>query len=251
MKKWLIRRGLGAPSRIIVLYGLWAREISRRGNRGGVTAIGNFLPDAPPPDIRECEGLRTWLGLSEDDFAVLTVGSVGERKGSYEIIKAAPMLRAKDQKVRFLLAGGEEYPLDLEKVSNTVREKGVEDTVKVLGELERDKIPLLLGAAQAFLLPSFFEGMPIAIIEAMRAGLPIIATDVGGVPEMIKHEKSGLLIKPGGPEEIERAVLRLKNDPELASALGRGARKTFERSFRLEAVIDKIEAVYLSMAPKE
>jgi glycosyltransferase involved in cell wall biosynthesis len=95
-----------------------------------------------------------------------------------------------------------------------------------------------------FLLPSFIEGMPISIIEAMQWGVPVIATRVAAIPDMIEDEVSGLLIHPGKPDEIASAVLRVRRDSALRQQLSQGGKKVFGERFEFSRGIERIRHLY-------
>jgi len=102
----------------------------------------------------------------------------------------------------------------------------------------------VLAMSEVFLLPSYSEGMPVAIIEAMRSKTAIISTRVGAIPDMIENGVSGLLIKPGSPEEIAEAVMLLKKDEHLRMRLAAGARQAFDNNFEVSKAIGELAEVY-------
>lgn len=106
-----------------------------------------------------------------------------------------------------------------------------------------DPIPFL-AAADVFALPSLREGMPLSLLEAMAAGLPVVASAVGGVPEVVKNESTGLLVPPGDVEALETALHRLLKDPELSSRLGRGAADVVAEQFDLGLTVRRYRALY-------
>ena len=107
------------------------------------------------------------------------------------------------------------------------RELGLAGRVHFLGQ--RRDIPDLLSALDIFVLPSHSEGVSLALLEAMAAGLPVIATAVGGLPEVVTDGENGLLIPPKDPEALAQALARLLADPALAKKLGENARRTWKR----------------------
>ena len=138
-----------------------------------------------------------------------------------------------DDATRFVFVGSEENSGEMAKLMDQVEKQGLQRWVTFTGEVVREKVGLFYGLADIYLLPSFIEGMPITIIEALRSGLPVISTRIAGIPDMIEPEVSGLLIEPGAPEQIAQAVLTLKADPELCRRLAAGAKRTFEEKFRI------------------
>ncbi len=246
-KKFYTRIGLELPTKIVVLYQLWVDKIRELRPNADVRILRNFVHDQDPPSAREIEEARQSLGVTKENFVVLTVGSVGKNKGSFEILKAVPKVISQDNSIRFILLGGEEKPGNMAQLTVIVKEQELGSWVQLTGELEREKVPAFLGLADIFLLPSFWEGMPVTIIEAMRSGLPIISTPVAGIPDMIENGVSGLLINPGSPDEIAEAVLLLKQDKALRDKLAAGAKARFEEKFEFSKGIEEIRVLYASM----
>jgi len=233
-----------------VLYSLWVENIRKIHPSMKVRIVRNLIHRIDPPDPHTVQQLRNSLGLAKDDFVVLSVGAVGKRKGSFEIVRAAAGIAAENTAVKFVLVGGEEFPGEMEQLKSLIHEHDLSTRVILPGETARENIPLSLGLADAFLLPSFVEGMPMAIIEAMQQGVPVVSTLVGGIPEMLDDGKSGLLIRPGSPDEITEAVLLLQNDSELRKRLSQAAKKAFDEKFEFSAGIQEIRSVYETLSTK-
>ncbi|HHY18026.1 MAG TPA: glycosyltransferase family 4 protein [Firmicutes bacterium] len=122
------------------------------------------------------------------------------------------------------------------------REMNLESRIEFLGQ--RQDIPEMLQGAAGFILISNSEGLPLSILEAMRAGLPIIASDVGGIPETIEDGVNGFLIPKGDVDTLRRRFSTLVSDPGLRSKMGRASREKFESQFRLSAMVEKTLSVY-------
>src|SRR6185295_18528307 len=122
---------------------------------------------------------------------------------------------------------------------------GVADRVQLLGD--RSDVPDVLAALDVFVLPSRTEGMSNALLEAMAAGLPVVATAVGGNPEVVAPDGSGLLVPPDDPEAMAAAVARLLAAPAEAARLGAAARRRVEESFGARAMVRRLEAVYTAL----
>ncbi len=244
LAKLSIKWGLLLPHRLAVLYPLWAERIRQVISEADVHVIANLSHRQDPPDSSIIRAVRERLGSAKDQFVVLTVGSVGWRKGSFEILKAVPRIACEDDAVRFVLVGGEETAGAMARLRAIVDELGLDKWVTLAGETERENVPAFMGLADVFLLPSFFEGMPISIIEAMQWGVPVIATRVAAIPDMIEDGVSGLLINPGMPEEIAAAVLCLRRDDTLRRQLGLGGKKVFCERYEFSKGIERIRRLY-------
>jgi glycosyltransferase involved in cell wall biosynthesis len=243
-KRFVARLGLRLPQKIIVLYEEWAQKIKELQPSVDVVVIPNWISAAPLPEGTDSEETMKRLQITVHDFVVITVGNVGWRKGTFDILKAVPIVARSVDNVRFVFAGNEEFPGQWREIMEEVETASLNEWVRFPGELPRDVVISLLHVAHVFLLPSHSEGMPIAVIEAMKAGLPIVVTPVGGIPEMVQHEVSALMIPPDAPEAIANAILRLYRDPALRKRLGEGARKAFSDKFAVETGIEQLAQIY-------
>lgn len=153
------------------------------------------------------------------------LGRIGQRKGAFDLIQAISELpddiRAK---CHVTMAGDGE----VDKARQDVAELGISDSVTVFGWVDADKRDELLAASHAFILPSYNEGLPMALLEAMGWGLASIATPVGGIPEILIQEENGLLVEPGDIDDIKRAIARLVKDSALRTTLAENARKSVQ-----------------------
>ena len=240
------RIGLRIAPRIVVLYSLWAENVRKICPTANVLVIRNLIHDHDPPDRSRVQQMKEQLGLTEEHFVVLTIGYVGWRKGSFVILNAVPQAISQDESIRFILVGSEEMPGEMAQLMEQVRKENLGPWVTFTGEVERNTTSILFGLADVYLLPSFIEGMPISIIEALRSYLPVISTRIGGIPDMIEDHVSGLLLNPGAPGEIAEAVLLLRRDERLRKKLAESARKTFEDKFEFSRGIEEIRAAYRS-----
>ena len=238
--------GFRIAPRMVVLYSLWAENIRKLCPTADVLVIRNLIHDQDLPQPAEVQQLKEKLGLTDEHFVVLTIGYLGWRKGSFVILNAVPQVASQDPSVRFVLVGSEEFPGQMAQLTQQADKENLAAWVTFTGEVERSKANLFYSLADVYLLPSFIEGMPITIIEALRSGLPVISTRVGGIPDMIEDRVSGLLLNPGAPEEIAEAVLLLRRDPELRKKLAEGARRTFDDKFEFSRGIGEIRSAYRS-----
>jgi glycosyltransferase involved in cell wall biosynthesis len=166
---------------------------------------------------------------------ILVVARLDPQKGHPDLLAAA----AEVPDVQFLLAGDGPDRLALERMAI---ELGVEDRVRFLGH--RADVADLMAASDVFVLPSLYEGLPISVLEAMAAGLPVIATRVGGTDEAVVHGDSGLLVDPRAPSELAAAIRRVLDDRELRHRLVTGGKARVERHFTAEANVHRITTVY-------
>lgn len=162
-----------------------------------------------------------------------------EVKGHAVLIDAARVISACIGEVHFILIG--DGPLR-SRLEDQAREAKLENLVHFVGR--RNDTAELLGCADLFLFPSLAEGMPNAVLEAAAAGLPIVATSVGGIPEIIENGLNGILVPPGDSQALADASLRLLSNHELSSQLGRAAQATIQAKFGFDKLADALTGLY-------
>jgi sugar transferase (PEP-CTERM/EpsH1 system associated) len=197
---------------------------------------------APSPERAQ---LRKRLGMLPDELVVLTVAGLNPVKGHAQLLEAAArVLGASERRLRFLWLGeGSER----ERLEARIRELELGDRVQMPGG--SDLVPQFLAAADLFVLPSELEGMSDAILEAMASRLPVIAHAVGGNPELVDHEHTGLLCEYGDTDALVAAIARLAHHDDERIAMGDAARRRAEQIFSLEAMLVRYADLYRHVAP--
>ena len=191
------------------------------------------------PELVDVASVRQELGLGPSEVLVGTVGRLFNAKGHRYLIQAAAELRQQFADVRFVIVGEGSLRGELEEQA---RLAGVGDALLFAGF--RQDIPRLLAAMDIYVLPSLWEGLPVSLLEAMAMGRPVIATRVGGIPELVVDGQSGILIPPADLPALVRALDGLLRDGARRETLGRNARQRVQESFSVQAAVDRIEAVY-------
>lgn len=186
------------------------------------------------------------IGLQADRPLVLGVcARLTEQKGISFLLEAMPEILARHANAFLLVVGDGPCADQLKTLTNNL---GIAPNVKFLGS--REDVPELLQLFDVFVLPSIWEGLPMALLEAMAAGRAIVATDVGGVATAIEHGDSGLLIPPGSPNDIVNSVCSLLAVPEQRDILGRAALHVFVRQFSSDRMTRQYERLYLGLSPE-
>lgn len=199
---------------------------------------------APPDFILPAEAralLVAKIGSAEGATLIGTVAELTKNKGLTHLIDAINQvkLKVKSQKLKVIVMGEGEERKGLER---RISELGLADTVSLVGFVP-DAGRYLKGL-DLFVLPSVKEGLPYAIMEAMAAGLPVIATAVGGVPDLIRRGETGLLVPPRDPAALARAIADLALNPATRRALAFAARARARERFRIEPMVEHTRAVY-------
>lgn len=186
--------------------------------------------------------LRRELGLTEDEIVVLLVATLRPEKRADVFVDAVAAARGEDERVRGVIAGAGQL---LEEIRRRASATG--DGILVLGE--RPDIPDLMNCADIVCLTSDVEGMPLAALEAMSVGRPLIATAVGGMRELVEPSRTGLLVHPGDPRAFADSILELARDPCRRSAMGDEARVRHLAKHTAELMIERYADVLSELTP--
>ena len=192
---------------------------------------------------------REMLDQLECDPGCRVVGLVARLEPIKDVptlVRAAASVLRRAPETRFLVIGGGSQEPQLRRL---IRELGLEGAISLLGD--RRDVGRLLALLDLFVLSSINEGMPLTLIEAMSAAVPIVATRVGGIPEVVVHDETGLLVPPRSPDALAAAMLELLRDPERARSMGLRGRERAQQLFRVESMAAAYEAVYeAALAPR-
>lgn len=183
----------------------------------------------------ERQAARRELGLEADDQAIISVGRLSAEKDYATLLRALAALPGP----RLFLVGHGPVRDELEDLAH---ELGLQERVAFLGE--RTDVPRLLAACDLFALSSLTEGISMALLEAMAGGLPVAATAVGGTPELVIPEETGLLAPPSEPAALAQAMGELLGDPERSQAYGQAGAKRVAERFSLEAMAKAYAELY-------
>lgn len=211
--QWMVRLIFLLSYRVIVLSDRWAQIVT------------THLPDARVAVIHNPVRRAQFGRVPDPAGMVLFVGKLERRKGYLELLKAAAQVLVFFPDVTFCFAGNGE----IEQAKANARMLNIENSVSFPGWVSAEEIGDYYRRATAFCLPSFDEGLPMAVIEAMSYSLPVVTTPVGGLPDLISDGKDGLFTEPGDSDAIARQLLGLFRNPERAERIGRNAALTVER----------------------
>jgi glycosyltransferase involved in cell wall biosynthesis len=189
--------------------------------------LGEFLPRSFWPDPAP--------------FQIICVGRLASAKGQHVLIAAMDLLIQEGRAIRLRFAGdGPEYA----ELQRDVNSRGLSGYVFFEGNLNQDQLRLLYRESDALVLPSFAEGLPVVLMEAMAMEIPCIATWVAGVPELIRDEVNGLLVPAGDAQSLARAIARLDTDPALRLRLGQHARQRVQEAFDVHKNVARLAEVF-------
>jgi glycosyltransferase involved in cell wall biosynthesis len=183
------------------------------------------------------------LGLSPEDIAVLSVGRLYARKGLFTLIESMVPVIRKFKNAKFIISG-KGLSNEMSKLDAHAAKLGVRGNIIFTGYFPDEKLPELYQAADVFAFSTFYENFPFAVLEAMSTGLPVVSTNVGGIPEMIEDGKNGFLVPPFSPQELGDRVLYFLEHAAASSEMALLARKTVEERFDWRLIVKKVLRVY-------
>jgi glycosyltransferase involved in cell wall biosynthesis len=201
-----------------------------------VVLVRNGIPAVPPgePGV-----VRAALGIDEAAPVITAIGTLRTEKAYEVLIEATAELVGELPDLRVLIAGAGP---EREKLESLISELGLAGTVTLLGV--RGDVPDILASSDLAVCCSDFEGGPLSVMEYMGAGLPVIGTRVGGLPELVRDGENGLLIPPRDPAALAAAARTLLADSGLRKKMGEAGRELREGEFGIDAYMERIEALY-------
>jgi glycosyltransferase involved in cell wall biosynthesis len=183
------------------------------------------------------------LGFNPDDTAILSVGRLYARKGLFTLIDSMPAVVRKFPRAKFIISG-RGISDEMKKLVAHAQRLGVIDNIIFTGYYPDRKLPRLYQAADVFAFSTFYENLPFAVLEALSTGLPVVTTNVGGIPEMIDDGKNGFLVQPFDSPELSDRILYYLEHPDATSEMAIMARKVIEERFDWRLIVKKVLAVY-------
>lgn len=230
VKDWLTSEGYN-PAKIVVIP-------------NGVE-LGRFSERPDPAHVRR------ELGIPEDAPMVMVVSRLTRQKGLEQFLEAAKTLVPQFPDARFVIVGyanpaEQDYEDSLKALSERLGLSG-----RVIFTGLRQDVPSLLGSATVSVMPSLNEALSNVLLESMAAGAPTVATRVGGTPEAVVNEVTGLLVEPGDSTALAGAIARLLQDRVLAQRLGESARKAIEDRYSVDTMVRATEALYIDLLARK
>jgi glycosyltransferase involved in cell wall biosynthesis len=203
------------------------------------------IPNGVEPNEFRYDGnrwsLRRALGFPSERLIAITVGRLSRQKGYAHLLEALALMPVASRPLMLIVGDGPDRP----ELELRVSALGLEQDIQFLGH--RRDVPALLAAADVFVLSSLWEGLPLALLEAMAAGLPAVVTAVGGNPEVVEDGTSGLLVPPGDEQAFSTALSHLLEDSSRRERMGRAASQRFDQCFSLRRFVEAHEILYEEM----
>lgn len=224
----------GLVNRFIAVCRKTADELVKGGVKRSRLAV---IPSAIETEKWKKAGEKRPVKLCRRPFRIGMVGHYAEFKGHRIFLSAAKIILAAFPDTVFVIAGR-----DSGKLAPFASGLGIASNVMLLGE--RDDIPDILADLDVFVMPSLQEGIATSLMEAQAAGLPAVGTKVGGIPDVLVHDKTGIMVERGDPAALARAIIFLLSNPQKAAEFAQAGRERVCSLFALPAIVDKLEALY-------
>ena len=212
-----VKKVLGRCDCIIALSQSWKEWFTETFHHPDVVVIKNIIAN---PQIRETE--------KDGKLRLLFLGRLGKRKGFYDLVEELREHRAEFEDKMEVLFGGDG---EVEEVCSLIKEYQLDNIAKYQGWVDAEKRSYLLNLCDVYILPSYNEGLPISILEAMSYSLPIISTNVGGIPEIVKSDENGFLIEPGDKQGIYNAICYFMEHRNRVPEFGKVSRELVKEHF--------------------
>lgn len=233
--RWWIRTVMRKAARFIVLTEGWKQWVLSIVPEANVCTIPNVCSDSA------CSGVAN--SIDRVATRVLFLGRLEKEKGFNDLLLAVARIRTRVPGIRLVCGGAGNDS----EVRNWIETAGIGDLVELRGWISGTAKHECFENAALLALPSYIENLPMVIIEAMAAGLPVVASAVGGIPDVIEDGKDGLLMQPGDVGGLADAIARLLNNQPMREQMARNARQKYENNYSPQSVIPQIEAVYLEL----
>ena len=225
-------RMFAGSARIIVLGEYWARVVSelQPAAAGKIVILPNATAAAPPRSVPPAEGAR-----------ITFLGQLGARKGSADLIEALSRLRHIPDWSATLAGDG-----DLARTRQKVASLDLADRVTVPGWISTVERAAQLERSDMLVLPSYAENLPMVILEAFAQGVPVVATPVGAIPEVVRNGWNGFLVAPGDVQGLAATIERMIRDPDLRARMGVAAQRDHAEKFEITRYLERLAAVWTS-----
>jgi glycosyltransferase involved in cell wall biosynthesis len=228
LQRW-IKRHLEKATRVVVLSESWREFVSRIAPAARIAVVPNYVVVPPVADDE--------LRHSQE---VLFLGLIGPRKGTFDLIPAFADASVRYPDARLTIGGNGE----VEKAKALIASLQLDGRAVLAGWVGAEAKETLLRRSGIYVLPSYNEGLPMSVLEAMAAGLAVITTRVGGIPELITDGVDGLLIEPGDKEGLRQSIEALLRDGELRRRLAEAGRLRVEKNYSDQAILPMLQQIY-------
>ena len=235
-KKEYIKKTFAKTEKVIVLSESWKEFFKTIVDENKIAVLYNSVNVPNKIDRNELNKVPTGLFL----------GRIGERKGAYDLIETVKNIKNEGIKIKILMAGDGE----IQKAKDIIKKENIEDSIEILGWIDNKQKEEYLESSDFYILPSYDEGMPMSVLEAMSYSLPVITTDVGGIPEIVRMKKNGIMVKPGNKDEIKNAIKKIIENNEFRKEISENAYETILKKFNFKHYEEFLDKLYKQIKQK-
>ncbi|MBX2861558.1 MAG: glycosyltransferase family 4 protein [Vampirovibrio sp.] len=233
--QWFIRKTLLSCDAVIVLSQQWATDIRAIVPQANIQVVYN--PVVIPEAIKNSQT----PSKSDDPVSFLFLGRVGKRKGAFDIVEAMSQLPDLPAKVHFYGDGA------LEEINHMIQAKGLTSKIEVHGWIRGEQKQGVINAADIMLLPSYNEGLPLTVLEALANGMPVLSTPVGGIPEAVENGVNGYLVPPGDTTALAQQISTLTTEVQQRQTMGQKSLRRAQEKFDHRLIFNQLEALYQNL----
>lgn len=242
--QWFVRKVIGLCSGVVVLSNEWK-------------TLQVILPECQIYSLPNAIDLLSYVDVGREKIEsksenhclhVLYLGYLGKAKGSFDLICAAQKVLNQEQGVVFELVGKELATGELNQLHAQVADADLEQFIHIKPAVAGTEKIKLFRSADIFVYPSYHEGMPMAVIEAMACGLPIVATQVGGLPDLVFPGLNGLLVPSGQPDQLANAIHKLIVNPQIRHSMQASSFQIAQENFDVETHVTRLLDIYQSLS---
>lgn len=234
--KKIIRHFVRRVDCVVVLSASWKKYFADTFGITHLTIVPNIVARVPP---RQKKNIAT-----NQPLVFLFLGAIGNRKGVFDLLQTIATHRSQlEGKCIFKIGGDGE----VDRLTSEIQKSNLQELVHFLGFVSGEKKQALLNSSDVFILPSYNEGLPISILEALAHSMPVISTTVGGIPEIVHDGKNGILIPPGDPDVLYKAIQQFVEQPNLINIYGQKSYEIASHKYFPEFVVDSLKKVYQQM----
>ncbi|AEB10032.1 glycosyltransferase family 4 protein [Desulfobacca acetoxidans] len=236
-EKNLIRYGFSLANRVIVLSHEWIERIKAFCETAKIRVISNCVI------IKNNNKYLQNIKRLVKPRTILFMGDIVARKGVYDLVEAIKLLQPIESEISVILCGQGE----VDRVRNIIKLEGLDTIVSVPGWVSGSNKENLFNIAYLFILPSYFEGLPMSILEAMATGTPVISTSVGGIPDAVGNGIEGILIKPGDILGLAAAIKKMLNNEGLWATMSQAAKHKISKKFSDKRITYQLRNLYAEL----
>ncbi|VVB51535.1 Trehalose synthase [uncultured archaeon] len=235
IRKKIIRFTLDKADRIIVLTDYTKRMMSNITSNTKIVSVPNpYIPET------------SFKGKGRRKNTILFLGNVGENKGVYDLLSAVKKLKIKYPQIKLVVCGKGE----IKKATEFADKLGIGNLVEFPGWVSGEEKNRLLRESTIYALPSYYEGLGMGILEAMSAGTPVVASNAGGIPDVVEDGVEGLLVAPGDVDALAEALDKVLSDGKLREKMGAAGQKKIASQFMPEQVLPMLSELYSQLGVK-